>query len=173
MNVKYFMSCYRGYTGQSVGRIFHFIYYYGGLNMAETCSVGSSRVIYYGDVVASNYTFTEVEVTGLNGWKFKSKDVPVFEFTEKYAWMNEQQNSKQHLAILESVLYEATAIVEDIKSQKSKHQLTIDLQHMFHIPGSSKTIEASIELARLDEQLLLAQKIMDEAREHEFDYIRC
>jgi hypothetical protein len=62
----------------SLGTVLHFIYVYGNFNMAETCTVGSGKVNYQGEEVA---TFEMSE-------KYK---IPVFKFIDKYKYMTENQ----------------------------------------------------------------------------------
>lgn len=75
-------SCSKDENGKfycSLGTILHFLYMFDNFNMAETCTVGSDKVNWYGETVA---TFE---------WSEKW-NVPIFKFIKKYEYMQEQND---------------------------------------------------------------------------------
>lgn len=66
---------YSEYTGQSVGKIIHFLYVYGGLNASDYCQIGNGEIIYYGKRV------------GVYHWeKIGDLDIPIFSFDKNSSW---------------------------------------------------------------------------------------
>lgn len=61
-------SWHRSYRGQSVGRVFHFLYHYCGFDVAELATIGKGSVVYQGRKIAT-YVFPN-----------DSDDIPIFTF---------------------------------------------------------------------------------------------
>lgn len=45
-------SPWNGYTGQSVGRVIHYLYHYVGINIADSSQISSTHVVYHGKTIA-------------------------------------------------------------------------------------------------------------------------
>ena len=114
-------SWYRHYVGNSMGRILHFLNVYCGLRIAESAAIGPKTITYQGQQIATYTMLDELEVEGLNGWKFKSKFVPVFEFHR--ADFALCQKKLQRAAILESVVHEAQHNVNELKKNAIRSQI--------------------------------------------------
>ena len=160
-------SWYRHCAGNCIGRILHFLNVYSGLKMAEDATVGVNNVTFYGKDVAT-YTMRNIEVEGVDGWKFQSRFVPIFSFTKEYSYMTEAQEKLQRAAILESVVPE---VEYDIKVLQHKLHKALAVRNIFaKLPESEEYKNAVVEIDNLNAKIAEQQERLVVAREHEFDY---
>ena len=163
------MTWYQQYTGSSIGRVCHFLEVYGGLSLAENAIIGKDTVIKHGKQVAT-FTSIDKEVEGLDGWKFASKNVPVFDFAPGYAYLFERQEKLQRAAILESVIYEV--MQEIVELENRCHNPTMVMKYLYKgMKNSSEYIKAKDDLDNLEIELIEQRKRLVDVKKHEFDYI--
>lgn len=160
-------SWYSQCAGNCIGRILHFLNVYSGLRMAEDATVGINNVTFDGKDVAI-FTMNDIEVEGIGGWKFQSRFVPVFSFTEEYSYMAEVQEKLQRAAILESIVPE---VEYDIKVLQHKLHKALAVRNIFaKLPESEEYKNAVVEIDNLNAKIAEQQERLVVAREHEFDY---
>ena len=92
-------SPYAKYTGQSVGRVLHFLYHYIGSHTAERATLGSSTeegvsLVKFGDLPIATYTWTDCDIPVFDfyppGWNTANRYNP---FDERYRddWTKAQE----------------------------------------------------------------------------------
>lgn len=149
-----------------MGRVLHFLNVYCGLRTAENAIVGPNDVM-LGDELVKYTMLDELEVEGLNGWKFKSKFVPIFEFHR--ADFALCQKKLQRAAILESVVHEAEHNLLELKKKLREPILT---KNIWVNTSNPKYAAACAEIAEIRLQIEESKKILEEALAHEFDFYR-
>lgn len=128
------MGWYRGYRGKSVGRIFHFLYHYCGLSVAEHAEISNYSISYGGKEIAT-FKYSD---------KFGEKDVPEFEFLNEN-W-NYNQIFKREEAIKEGCpehpevgeeefLHNDAVVLFKLVNEKAWQSADLSYQ-MFHNDGS-------------------------------------
>jgi hypothetical protein len=161
------MHWYAHYTGDSLGRVLHFLNVYGGLRLAENAIIGNGTVTLYNKPVAT-FTIQTIEIEGLGGWKFTSKFVPVFIFSTEYKDLIEKQDRLQRVAILESAVYEVEDEIVVLKYELSKPKMLLNLY--FPVDSTPQCIEAKAEIVKIEEEIARQEARLVEAKLHELDY---
>jgi hypothetical protein len=162
------MSFYRQYTGDTIGRVCHFLNVYGDVRIAETVTVSKDTVYFFGKKLATFSMLPEMEVEGVDGWKFKSKQIPIFVFEPEFSYLSEKQGKLQRAAILEAAIYEVEALIKDLEYELHGPLLTKNM--LADYPDNPKYKNACIEFDDIRARIDLERGRLAIAKQHEFDY---